>query len=143
MCRCIDLLENSCTQGGRGYGTTNRPAAIGNWFRIDRRKLTKSPEMPPEEEYAESWWKWWTGIQPDWRIRDEDGARPSTDGEPGPWDDLERPGNNGMLVILLSLMWWHEIATEATFNDWTEAIRDVVWVLALMVAETKPTGHSK
>lgn len=99
--------------------------------------------MPPEQEYAASWWMWWTGIQPDWRIPGEDGARPSTDVEPGPWDDLERPGTNGMLVILLSLMWWREIATEATIHDWTEAVRDVVWVLALMVKAMKPAIASK
>ena len=120
------------TLQGKGYATTHRPQAIGNWFRLDRRNLSRSPKMPPEVEYAELWWKWWAGLQPDWRVCNSQG-RPLTKVGSGDWEVLVRPGNNGMLVVLLSLVWWREVASDVTLSCWNEAVCDVSWVLDEMV----------
>ncbi|KAI0716930.1 hypothetical protein C8Q76DRAFT_616890, partial [Earliella scabrosa] len=113
----------------KSLGAKNRPEAIGRWLRVDRRVLAKTPNMPNEAEYADMWWSWWGGLQPGWRIRGPSG-RPCTGGE-GPWDELSVPGKNGMLIVLLSLLWWHGIMSE-TRGDWEAAVRDVVWVLQQM-----------
>ncbi|TFK80672.1 hypothetical protein K466DRAFT_605143 [Polyporus arcularius HHB13444] len=48
------------------------------------------------------------------------------------WDKLSRPGQNGLLMVLLALLWWREAATPATEADWAEAAQDVAWVISHM-----------
>ena len=126
-------METHFNNQGKGFGTGDRPAAVGNWFRLDRRRLDKSPRMPPEGEFRDGWWLWWGGLQPSWRSVDVRG-RPLDPGVgDGPWDALQKPGSNGVMIILLSLVWWWEIATVATMDDLRAAIDDVTWVLSRMV----------
>ncbi len=118
-------------KSAKGYRAQLRPTAIADWMRLDRRVHAKVPKLPPVEEYAASWWAWWISLQPEWRAMDSAG-RPLRNGE-GPWDDLVQPGQNGMLLVLLSLVWWHGIAPESSRGDWDAAVRDVAWVLDQMV----------
>ena len=48
------------------------------------------------------------------------------------WSKLECPGKNGLLIVLLSLVWWREIATATTLEDWHAAAADVGWVAEAM-----------
>ncbi|KAI1782807.1 hypothetical protein LXA43DRAFT_846143, partial [Ganoderma leucocontextum] len=113
-----------------GLSAEHRPEEVGIWLQILRRNLMKSPAIKNEEKYVQAWWGWWGRLQPEWRQRNE-GGRPCPGGE-GPWDALKKPGQNGMLMVLLSLVWWKEIATDATASEWLAAVRDVGWVLAKM-----------
>ncbi|KAI0692694.1 hypothetical protein C8T65DRAFT_586407 [Cerioporus squamosus] len=127
------VLEDrySWEKSTKGYRAQLRPTAIANWMRLDRRVHAKIPKLPPVEEYAASWWAWWLSLQPEWRAMDSAG-RPLRSGE-GPWDDLVQPGQNGMLLVLLSLVWWHGLVSESSRGDWDAAVRDVAWVLDQMV----------
>jgi hypothetical protein len=50
-------------------GPTNRPAAVGEW--IGRARLsTWRPVIGNLARYESAFWKWWSGIQPDWRLED-------------------------------------------------------------------------
>ncbi|KAI0735943.1 hypothetical protein C8Q76DRAFT_573844, partial [Earliella scabrosa] len=114
----------------RGLAATHRPDAVGEWLRVLRRDLDKSPVIKDEVEYANQWWAWWGGLQPNWRSRDDRG-RPIIDdsaacGE-NTWEGLRKPGANGVLMVLLSLCWWREIATPATLDAWQDAVMDVTW----------------
>ncbi len=115
----------------KGLSAKERPAAVGEWLRLCRRVHEKVPKLPTVDEYATSWWTWWVGLQPDWRATDGD-DRPLMSGE-GPWDDLVQPGQNGMLLVLISLVWWHGIMTDASRSAWEAAVREVGWVLEQMV----------
>ncbi|TFK85716.1 hypothetical protein K466DRAFT_438882, partial [Polyporus arcularius HHB13444] len=111
----------------KGLGTAGRPEEVGNWMRLDRRKLQKIPAMKCTKTYVEGWWSWWTQLQPSWRQHDLEG-HPILDGTiAGAWGkDLCRPGNNGVLLLLLSLVWWKEAASD--IGRWDLAVHDVAWV---------------
>ena len=66
-------------------------------------------------------------MQPEWRPCDLDDGSLVQEGV-GEWLKLQRPGKNGMLLVLLSLWWWraHPAADAA---EWATAVDDVLWVL--------------
>jgi hypothetical protein len=93
------------------------------------------------------WWDWWNSLAPTWRKKDEAG-RPTIGQETGDWGVLVHPGANGILTVLLPLVWWRlgEEASVAS-DGWTAAVRDVSWVLQglLSAAKTKyetPISHA-
>lgn len=116
----------------KGLGTDHRPPEVHHWLRVQRRNLHKPPNINDEHRYGASWWQWWASLQPDWRPRDEDG-RPILGGS-GDWEVLTRPGRNGLLIVLLSLVWWHD-AAESTRSEWEAAVKDVSWVVACMAQQ--------
>ncbi|KAH9846594.1 hypothetical protein C2E23DRAFT_872276 [Lenzites betulinus] len=109
----------------KGLGTEHRPPEVAHWLRVLRRRLDRSPTIEDDAAYAAQWWNWWTQLQPEWRQLDADG-RPVI-GEDGDWDSLKSPGKNGVLIVLLSLVWWREVATEQTVRLWAAALADVGW----------------
>lgn len=117
----------------RGHATTYRPGAIAFWMGHQRRDFSKTPPIDDAVEYGRQWWQWWTALQPAWRTVNNAG-RPEQAGT-GPWDELEKPGKCGFLLVLLSLLWWRK-APGAVLEDWQDAVRDVNWVLTcLLLAE--------
>ncbi len=71
-------------------------------------------------------------MQPDWRELDARGRPSQAMDAQDNWDKLSRPGQNGLLMVLLALLWWREAATPATEADWAEAAQDVAWVISHM-----------
>ncbi|KAH9852425.1 hypothetical protein C2E23DRAFT_730876 [Lenzites betulinus] len=128
----------------KGLGTDHRPPEVHHWLRVLRRNLHKPPNISDEHRYSASWWQWWAGLQPDWRHRDE-GGRPILGGS-GDWEVLTRPGRNGLLIVLLSLVWWHD-AAEGTRSEWEAAVKDVSWVVACMAQQAlegeENDGHTQ
>ncbi|EIW53636.1 uncharacterized protein TRAVEDRAFT_94269, partial [Trametes versicolor FP-101664 SS1] len=110
----------------KGLGTDRRPSEVGHWLRVLRRNLAKPPQIKKESQYAMLWWEWWAGLQPAWRECDDRGI--PVIGGSGDWNALRAPGKNGLLIVLLSLAWWREAATNATMQRWTAALADVAWV---------------
>ena len=100
---------------------------MANWLRIDRRNLKKIPTIADETQYAAQWRAWWKALQPDWRSFDADNRLEQVGS--GEWGVLDHPGKNGVLMTLLSLMWWRDIATSQTLHDWHHAARDVAWTI--------------
>ncbi|KAI0663684.1 hypothetical protein C8Q70DRAFT_906185 [Cubamyces menziesii] len=111
----------------KGLPTDERPAEVANWLRIDRRNLKKIPTIADETQYAAQWRAWWKALQPDWRSFDADNRLEQVGS--GEWGVLDHPGKNGVLMTLLSLMWWRDIATSQTLHDWHHAARDVAWTI--------------
>lgn len=92
--------------------------------------------MPPIEnvaEYEEQWWAWWDAMQPEWRMAGPNG-RLMRDGD-GEWPAaMRRPGQNGMLIVLLSLRWWRAaLGEDGDTGSWDAAVHDVAWVLSRLV----------
>ncbi|KAI0323656.1 hypothetical protein GY45DRAFT_1226980, partial [Cubamyces sp. BRFM 1775] len=109
----------------KGLGTEHRPPEVSHWLRVLRRNLHCSPPIASESAYSAAWWCWWSGLQPSWRMPNG-GGRPVACGD-GAWGDLRSPGKNGLLMVLLSLVWWRDTATDATMQDWSAAAADVRW----------------
>ncbi|KAI9056571.1 hypothetical protein FKP32DRAFT_1585928 [Trametes sanguinea] len=94
----------------RGLPSKHRPPQVADWMRINRRDLEKPPIIPDIGDSA---------------------GRPQIGGI-GDWDCLENPGKNGILIVLLSLVWWRQQSTAASAHDWEAAVRDVGWVIGSM-----------
>ncbi|KAI0705720.1 hypothetical protein C8Q76DRAFT_630374, partial [Earliella scabrosa] len=125
----------------QGFPAAHRPQQVADWMRVLRRELTKSPKILDEQQYADRWWGWWSSLQPTWRERGSDG-RPLIGDSPGHWESLQKPGKNGFLLVLLSLVWWKECATARTESSWQAAVADVAWVLGNMVMDGEGASDS-
>jgi hypothetical protein len=86
-------------------------------------------------EYGKTWWGWWGFLAPAWRAKDEEG-RPVIRNE-GDWGALIHPGGNGILVVILALLWWREAENGHVSDSWHKAVVDVEWVLAGLAAAAK------
>ncbi|THU87795.1 hypothetical protein K435DRAFT_866935 [Dendrothele bispora CBS 962.96] len=90
--------------------------------------------------FSAEWWVWWATINPDWRERDVRNGRlrASTDEpkEKERWDVMRRPGQCGMLTVVLCLYHWfnklNEEGEDEETKDWAAALADVIWVVQSM-----------
>ncbi|KAJ6479775.1 hypothetical protein C8R45DRAFT_832683, partial [Mycena sanguinolenta] len=105
--------------------TCGHPHQVAEWVKTARKG---TPKVPLDTFPAE-WWKWWTGINPQWRLVDGELRR---EGE-GSWDALRTPGLNGLLNVVVCLKWWRVALKESESADWLRAVEDVTWVLQKMV----------
>ena len=78
------------------------------------------------ESFAPSWWKWWDGLNPEWRPRKD--GRP-VQGGTGDWSSMLKPGPNGFLTIIGSLAALRAVS----IDGWRAALSDVEWVLERVV----------
>ncbi|KAJ7735419.1 hypothetical protein DFH07DRAFT_753867 [Mycena maculata] len=116
----------------RALPTEGRPAAVAKWTKWGRK-----PDKPPTvelESIKADWKKWWVVLAPEWRQKNDVGEL--VQGGQGPWGDLVHPGANGILMVLLVLVWWCE-KEESASESWLAAVRDVGWVLDELLAEAE------
>jgi hypothetical protein len=77
------------------------------------------------------WWGWWCGLQPVERevLQNGELSRPGT----ADWSTMAKMyGNNGLMQVMVALVWWGEVAQkrgEEDIEEWRVAVRDVTWVL--------------
>lgn len=74
-------------------------------------------------------------INPEWRSRDTTGMV-VLDKQRGTWHEFNRPGQCGMLSVLMSLLWWYERLDEPSLS-WISALNDVAWVIGELVESNK------
>lgn len=83
-------------------------------------------------EFAEDWWKWWIGIQPDGR-RLEEVVGPLTSENRvaiSDWSCLDKPGQNGFFSVLAALGWWGlALKSNVGLEEWSCAMDDVCWAM--------------
>ncbi|KAJ7801520.1 hypothetical protein B0H14DRAFT_2156754, partial [Mycena olivaceomarginata] len=104
-----------------------RPIEVAQWIKYGR-STTRETQVESHEKLVEKWWEWWASLAPEWRKKDEEG-RPAIGEETGDWGALAHPGGNGMLTVLLPLLWWRQGETsEVASEDWATTVRDVAWV---------------
>lgn len=78
-------------------------------------------------------------MQPDWRANDVDMFIRQPVGD---WGPLVRPGQNGMLMILISLRWWaNALSDPKNHVSWARAANDVGWVLSQLTSNSMGTKH--
>lgn len=91
------------------------------------------------KEFGEAWWKWWIGLQPDWREGSELVMEPPEEFD---WGELEKGGPNGLFLLLLSLGWWGAGAqgeAEEHAEACAQAYESFNWALSHILA-TRVTG---
>ncbi|KAJ7312914.1 hypothetical protein DFH08DRAFT_717092, partial [Mycena albidolilacea] len=113
-----------------------RPEEVHQWLK-NARSTTKKVIVKSHEMLVKDWWNWWSALAPAWREKDGVG-RPKIGEENGEWGDLIHPGANGLLMVLLPLVWWREGEPgNAAGEDWLSAVRDVSWVLERLLSAAK------
>ncbi|KAJ3991306.1 hypothetical protein F5050DRAFT_1548913, partial [Lentinula boryana] len=113
------------------FNASGRPSAISWWFRNRKPVLRAPPDHIIGEavEFSAQWWIWWSIINPTWRERDNStGCLIINENDCGDWSNLIRPGQCGILTVLLCLFWWYK-CLPAPSQDWNSALQDVSWVV--------------
>ncbi|KAJ3765812.1 hypothetical protein FB446DRAFT_654704 [Lentinula raphanica] len=142
LCDLVTLERFYSFRNPNGNGSTfpakGRPKAFAWWFQ-NRKTVTR---LPPDEkfgntaEFASQWWVWYSMFNPEWRERNQFGRIIVNGSGDGDWDEFNRPGQNGMLSLLVSLHWWYH-RLDGPSPDWVSAFHDVSWVLAELVKENR------
>ncbi|KAJ7718507.1 hypothetical protein B0H14DRAFT_2412479 [Mycena olivaceomarginata] len=112
-----------------------RPEEVHQWLK-NSRSTTKKIKVKSQEKLVKDWWKWWGCLAPAWRDKEENGVL-KTGETKGEWGPLVHPGANGMLTVLLPLVWWKEGEPDAASESWLAAVRDVLWVLQGLLSTAK------
>ena len=112
--------------------TNVRPLEIANWMKNGRH--WQDAHIIDVEEFARRWWAWWHLLQPKSRICDE--GDPQLPTSKMDWSDLRKPGKNGFLLIIISLVWWGKRSDQD--EHWIKAISDVTAVLLCLNSISGP-----
>ncbi|KAJ7458851.1 hypothetical protein FB451DRAFT_1009255, partial [Mycena latifolia] len=109
-----------------------RPSHIGRWITGARGRKQDAPVVTDAVRYAKEWWGWWDSLQPDWRVKGEDGVWVVAETYGGEWDDkLLHWGPNRTLSVVAGLYFWGCAVVDSPElrEKWEEAVNDVAWVL--------------
>ncbi|KAJ7036054.1 hypothetical protein C8F04DRAFT_954354 [Mycena alexandri] len=124
-------IERTATFTGpaKGRSVGLRPKEVTKW--IGRGRIGGAePPLTDLYGFAAGWWKFWTVLNPAWRVEKRGvGERlaKSADGELGP---TVQTGPNGILNVLICLRWWRDkIDGAKEVAAWDEAVEDVRWAL--------------
>ncbi|PBK61729.1 hypothetical protein ARMSODRAFT_844667, partial [Armillaria solidipes] len=88
--------------------SNNRPPEVAAWIK-NYRRIHPDISEASLDSFAAKWWKWWIGMQPEWRdvlgkegpLEISDRVRKGSD-----WSGLNKPGQNGLISVVVSLAWW-------------------------------------
>ena len=82
--------------------------------------------------YAQSYWKWSSGLQPEWHITDSELRQEEVGGV---WVLLKRVGPNSLTSMIAALFFWGAALMKAgtTSDLWTSAVDDCLLTLSHLV----------
>ncbi|KAJ6499645.1 hypothetical protein C8R47DRAFT_971458 [Mycena vitilis] len=131
-----------------------RPEEIGQWMK-EHRKAGDYHKLKPA--FGERVVAWWRSINPGFRE-----GHDTPVGEPWPlepksgwtwsdWCELRESGNNGMLLVVLTLIWWGQSIVNKAASDglgageralsanvsWQALLEDIIYVLECMMDESR------
>ncbi|KAJ7895685.1 hypothetical protein B0H13DRAFT_1527114, partial [Mycena leptocephala] len=121
-------------QGPTKLSTINRPEQVKKWVANQRGKRQADTSIADPTAYAAGWQLWWDSLQPEWRIKDADGAWSVNGGYRGGgkvWGPLFQWGQNGVLNIVASLFFWGVAVRDSTSelqSAWERSVMDVAWM---------------
>ncbi|KAJ7204377.1 hypothetical protein GGX14DRAFT_368798 [Mycena pura] len=122
--------------------TESRPAEVALWI---KRYRTSPVHIKNVGAFENKWWTWWALNQPMWRGRCADGRPEKVDTLGKSWGNLAVYRQNGLLSVVATLYWWGCMEQTRDTGDisagWLDAVRDMAWVMAeLLAAESSTTG---
>ncbi|KAJ7302694.1 hypothetical protein DFH08DRAFT_977680 [Mycena albidolilacea] len=104
---------------------------------------TKIETQQTKELWVGVWWKWWESLQPE-EHKIQDNNELSCPREVNWSEMVGLYGNNGILQVMATLVWWGEVAHKcgkAEIEGWRAAVDDVTWVLKRLL-ESKDVGRT-
>ncbi|KAJ7575329.1 hypothetical protein C8J56DRAFT_801757 [Mycena floridula] len=121
--QCFGFAQEGYNKEKLG-GAKIRPEAVEWWT---KRKRIPTPDIGDREVFARKWWLWWIHVNPDWRIKSNEGfLERKGDGD---WSSMKISGVNGFLSLLICLRWWIGAASGEKEASWSEAVADMSWAL--------------
>ncbi|PPR07319.1 hypothetical protein CVT26_013679 [Gymnopilus dilepis] len=128
---CFELQGRFKERGK--LGARHRPSCIGDW--IQRRRATTWRPVIEIPAFEEKFIKWWASVQPEWRISNAGDIDVSAAGSD--WEDLYKPGLNGIYSIIVALFYWG-LAVKAGSGEhsrWLNAVKDVDFALTNLLGD--------
>jgi len=106
----------------------SRPSCILEWIRRGR-STTWRPVITSIPAFEKSFEAWWSNLQPDWRKNDNGSIVFAT--VDGDWEELRRPGLNGIHSVVAALFYWGcKVQTNtAKRSRWASSVEDCILVL--------------
>ncbi|KAF9484760.1 hypothetical protein BDN70DRAFT_824903 [Pholiota conissans] len=113
-----------------------RPSSIGDWIKRGR-SYTWRPNISNPAKYGKEYMKWWTSLQPAWRVSVQGSIIfGATDGDGG-WSMLRHPGTNGLLSVVCALFHWgvalQKGGREIKERQWLAAVKDCATVCSCLL----------
>jgi hypothetical protein len=112
---------------------TNRPKEVGVWIKNARKY--KAFVIDDIKVFSRSWWTWWEGLQPEWRIA---AGRPFSQKVPlgeVSWESLFKSGCNGFFIVVLTISWWlTAVKGNLDDEDFSQAFSDVLWTTDCIIS---------
>ncbi len=114
-----------------------RPKAVADFLQ-HRRDWTKSRPIEPLRAFRDFWWAWWKINQPPAHLHNGELVH----NEDIVWDGLqEKCGNDGMILVISTLLWWGEAVFNGTPSttpsadqvDSQLAVDNMTWALEHML----------
>ncbi|KAL1743893.1 hypothetical protein HDZ31DRAFT_83072 [Schizophyllum fasciatum] len=131
---------------------TIRPSQYSLWTKMGR-KYDRLMPVKDADEYGQQWWRWLTAHLPEScrmsnsYLLDLSRVDPSNSAT---WNGLDKAcGKDGMLQLVLSLMWWGDAVhapavPDATRRDnWEAACVELNGILRCMTTSTVKTGNKR
>ena len=112
--------------------TINRPEAIKTWIQRSRPSVWR-PVIDDVQVYEAKYITWWTGLQPNWRKSNGKLVFSRVIG--GDWEQLRRPGLNGLVSVMAALLFWGVVLQDSRGErkGWDKAVSDCLVVLNQLV----------
>lgn len=130
VCFRSSEAKTNCSfqESGPGYPTILRPNELLQW--INRDRPWEHIEIGKPSEFGVRWCAWWESLQPDERsnMATEVLLEPNMDMN---WWTVQKPGKNGLLLAMVSLVWWGWAGRQS--KKWKLAVRDVGAVIGCMI----------
>lgn len=145
-------------QGNIGKGSLpvhGRPEEWSKWTAKTWRGVRpydKPPTIDDPADIGVAIVKWWTLMQPTFRVPDEGlplpvYSSPNEDGDP--WSPLRKSGPNGFISLLMLMAWWgHAASTEQSeWQDnslplWEGLLTDIDRVLEEMIKTSEQSNQT-
>jgi hypothetical protein len=109
-----------------------RPEFISEWLQRTRSS-TWRPDISNIPVLEKAFNTWWKRLQPQWRISGSGSI--VLDKVDSDWDVLRKPGQNGILIILVCLFYWgcKVQGNRKNCAGWASALEDCILVLGQLI----------
>ena len=123
--------ENAGYEEVKKLPAANRPEAVKAWIQ-QARSPSWRPSVTDIKSYETEYMLWWAMLQPAWR-RSNTGSIifSKVDGD---WESLRRPGLNGLLSVMVGLLFWGITLREnkGDRKTWNKAVSDCLLVITCL-----------
>lgn len=105
-----------------------RPRCVADWIQRARAPAYRASITKPTE-FGHAFMAWWTSLQPKWR---QSAGAPLAK-TPGDYDDIRKPGVNGLLSAVAALFFWGLACGSDGRGGWLGAVEEVGWTFRQLV----------